>query len=206
MIQDLTKACSDNVDAGLSTAEGRKRTFDEIRDADSASTPKSAKRVILHFRRPGGHPAKLRPVSMFESLQMADIPGEMLKSIRERFELKMLDLTIWKLHQKKSQIVDWSIDDRLQEESFHNRPSIKLVIPDHLKGLLVDDWENVTKNQQVVELPHTKATVDKILEDYLKAEKPNREDGSMQMDVLEETIDGIREYFDKALGRILLYK
>jgi MRG len=29
------------------------------------------------------------------------------------------------------------------------RMEIKIVIPDVLKGQLVDDWENVTKNQQV---------------------------------------------------------
>ncbi len=42
----------------------------------------------------------------------------------------------------------------IQEDSFHSRPTIKLAIPDQLKALLVDDWENVTKNQQLVPLPH----------------------------------------------------
>lgn len=68
----------------------------------------------------------------------------------------------------------------------------------------MDDWENVTKTNMLVELPHPKP-VQKVLEDYLAAEKPNREPGSTQMDILEETIDGLREYFDKSLGRILLY-
>lgn len=86
-----------------------------------------------------------------------------------------------------------------------NRPSIKLPIPDHVKALLVDDWENVTKNNQLVPLPHVHP-VDEILNDYLAHERPNREPGSAQMDVLEEIMSGLREYFDKALGRILLYK
>lgn len=30
------------------------------------------------------------------------------------------------------------------------RMEIRIVIPDVLKGQLVDDWENVTKNQQVL--------------------------------------------------------
>lgn len=97
------------------------------------------------------------------------------------------------------------IDISSQEEAFHNRPSIKLVLPDHIKGFLVDDWENVTKNNQLVHLPHPKP-VEVILQDYLAAEKPNREEGSTQMDILEETIAGLREYFDRALGRILLYR
>lgn len=36
-----------------------------------------------------------------------------------------------------------------KEEDYLNRPEIRLDIPDTLKGRLVDDWENVTKNQQV---------------------------------------------------------
>lgn len=92
-----------------------------------------------------------------------------------------------------------------KEDNFHNRPSIKLPVPDHVKALLVDDWENVTKNQQLVPLPHVHS-VDEILNDYLAHEKPNRPEGSASLDILEETIAGLREYFDKCLGRILLYR
>lgn len=106
---------------------------------------------------------------------------------------------------KVGKLLPQIIDVSLQEEAFHNRPSIKLVLPDHIKGFLVDDWENVTKNNQLVHLPHPKP-VEVILQDYLAAERPNREEGSTQMDILEETIAGLREYFDRALGRILLYR
>lgn len=106
---------------------------------------------------------------------------------------------------KRGKLSPQIIDINPQEEAFHNRPSIKLVLPDHIKGFLVDDWENVTKNNQLVHLPHPKP-VEVILQDYLAAEKPNREEGSTQMDILEETIAGLREYFDRALGRILLYR
>ncbi|EDO00469.1 hypothetical protein SS1G_14339 [Sclerotinia sclerotiorum 1980 UF-70] len=92
----------------------------------------------------------------------------------------------------------------LQEENFHNRPSINLVIPDHIKAILVDDWENVTKNQQLVPLPHKKP-VDQILNDWLEFEKPKRPVGSAQADILEEIVAGLKEYFERCLGRILLY-
>ncbi|KAK3684225.1 MRG-domain-containing protein [Podospora appendiculata] len=91
------------------------------------------------------------------------------------------------------------------EDSFHQRPSIKLPLPDHLKAMLVDDWENVTKNNQLVPLPHAHP-VDEILNDYLNYERPNRQEGSASLEVLEEIIAGLREYFDKCLGRILLYR
>jgi mortality factor 4-like protein 1 len=91
------------------------------------------------------------------------------------------------------------------EDNFHHRPSIKIPVPDHLKSMLVDDWENVTKNQQLVPLPHPHP-VDEILNDYLAYEKPNRQEGSASLDILEEAMAGLREYFDKSLGRILLYR
>ena len=96
-------------------------------------------------------------------------------------------------------------DNRIQEESFHARPSIKLTIPDHIKAILVDDWENVTKNQQLVPLPSANP-VNKILNDYVQFEQPRRLPGSAQADILEEVVAGLKEYFEKCLGRILLYR
>ncbi|KAM3065272.1 Esa1p-associated factor [Clarireedia jacksonii] len=95
--------------------------------------------------------------------------------------------------------------DLEQEESFHARPSIKIVIPDHIKAILVDDWENITKNNQLVPLP-AERSVNQMLDDYLEFEKPKRAAGSAQADILEEVVAGLKEYFEKCLGRILLYR
>ncbi|KAL4771265.1 chromatin modification-related protein eaf3 [Aspergillus nidulans var. acristatus] len=95
-------------------------------------------------------------------------------------------------------------NDIEKEEHFYTRPSVRIVMPDNLKSLLVDDWENVTKNQQVVALP-AKSSVNQILDDYLKEERPKRT-GSSEVDVLEEVVMGIRDYFDKSLDKILLYR
>lgn len=97
---------------------------------------------------------------------------------------------------------DWELE---QEDTFHNRPMINLPIPDHIQAMLVDDWENITKNNQLVPLPHSKP-VTQILEDYLTAERPSRPEGSASLDILEEVVAGFREYFEKALSRILLYR
>lgn len=70
---------------------------------------------------------------------------------------------------------------------------------------MVDDWENVTKNNQLVPLPHPHP-VDEIINDYLTSERPNRDPESPHLDILEETMAGMKEYFEKALGRILLYR
>lgn len=37
----------------------------------------------------------------------------------------------------------------LQEDDYQKRTEIRVVIPDYFKVCLVDDWEAVTKNQQV---------------------------------------------------------
>jgi len=95
--------------------------------------------------------------------------------------------------------------DLEHEDLFQSRPSIKLSIPDHIKAILVDDWENVTKNNQLVPLPASKP-VKVILDDYLKHEKPRRQQGSAEVELLEEVVAGLKEYFEKCLGRILLYR
>ncbi|KID76735.1 keratinolytic protein, partial [Metarhizium brunneum ARSEF 3297] len=91
------------------------------------------------------------------------------------------------------------------EDAFHSKPMINLPVPDHIQAMLVDDWENITKNNQLVPLPHPKP-VTRILEDYLSFERPHREEGSASMDILVEVVAGFREYFEKALSRILLYR
>lgn len=92
-----------------------------------------------------------------------------------------------------------------QEEAFHSRPAVRLHIPDHLKAILVDDWENVTKNLQLVPLP-SKNSANAILTTYFDEEKVKRSLGSAEADILEEVVAGVKEYFDKCLGRILLYR
>jgi hypothetical protein len=92
-----------------------------------------------------------------------------------------------------------------QEEIFMSRPSVRIIVPDHLKNLLVDDWENVTKSLLVVPLP-SKAPVNFIIDSYFDEEKGKRRLGSAEADVLEEFVAGMKVYFDKAIGKTLLYK
>lgn len=97
---------------------------------------------------------------------------------------------------------DWELET---EDAFHIKPMINIPVPDHIQAMLVDDWENITKNNQLVPLPHPKP-VTKIFAEYLAFEQPHREEGSASMDILAEVIAGFREYFEKSLSRILLYR
>ncbi|KAL8639307.1 MAG: hypothetical protein Q9228_003645 [Teloschistes exilis] len=93
----------------------------------------------------------------------------------------------------------------MQEEAFHARPMIKIPVPDYIKSLLVDDWEEVTKNLRVVPLPSAKP-VNAILDEYYEEEKAKRFEGSADMDLLDEVRQGLKEYFDVSLGKMLLYR
>jgi mortality factor 4-like protein 1 len=69
----------------------------------------------------------------------------------------------------------------------------------------VDDWEYVTKNMQLVPLP-SKTPVNTILDTYFVEEKGKRRLGSAEADLLEEVVAGAKEYFDRTLGKLLLYR
>lgn len=92
-----------------------------------------------------------------------------------------------------------------QEEDFVRRPAVRLFIPDSLKSILVDDWEKVTKEQKLATVP-SPMPVTQFLNEYYESEANNRRPGSADADILEEVIAGVREYFNKSLGRILLYR
>jgi hypothetical protein len=154
-----------------------------------------------NWRKPDGNPELLRAIDSMR------IDSEGKAQTDEPWDNYDYDPT-WmsNTYLKWENSFEWpDLNLRTQEESFHARPSIKLVMTDVLKGILVDDWEHVTKDSQLVPLPHEQPVV-KILNDYLEDEMPKREEDSAQIDILKETMAGLREYFDRALGRILLYR
>ncbi|KAK0551730.1 Esa1p-associated factor [Tilletia horrida] len=93
-----------------------------------------------------------------------------------------------------------------QEEEYVKRPEIKIPIPEPLKIILVDDWERVTKNSQLVQLPR-KPCVQQVLDDY-KAHYIKHRKGAKRTNAttLGEVLDGLRLYFDKSLTHNLLYR
>ncbi|WWC91000.1 uncharacterized protein L201_005939 [Kwoniella dendrophila CBS 6074] len=94
------------------------------------------------------------------------------------------------------------------EAAYMHRAEVKIVIPEILKLQLVDDWENVTKNNQLVTLPR-KPNVRELLEEYrqyVNTTKKGPEKSARATALLSEIISGITLYFDKALGNNLLYR
>ncbi|PKK74392.1 MRG-domain-containing protein [Rhizophagus irregularis] len=101
------------------------------------------------------------------------------------------------------------INDDEEEEEFMNRLEIKIPLPESLKVKLIDDWENVTRNNALLKLPR-KYTVADILNEYLEfkhnliASTANNQKSDKD-DIHSEVVQGIKIYFDKTLGNILLY-
>ncbi|ODQ66960.1 MRG-domain-containing protein [Nadsonia fulvescens var. elongata DSM 6958] len=94
--------------------------------------------------------------------------------------------------------------DTEKEVDYLKRPEIVINVPDSLKELLVDDWEFITKEHQVVTLPR-KPNVVQILKRY-QDESPKKKANSAEADIFDEVLSGIKIYFDRSLGNILLYR
>ena len=92
-----------------------------------------------------------------------------------------------------------------QEETFQQKRAVRIYMPDRLKSLLVDDWENITKNLQLVQMPSSKPAAI-ILDEYFAHATSTGNRNTTETDILEEVIQGLKEYFNKSLGRLLLYR
>ncbi|VVT50619.1 uncharacterized protein SAPINGB_P002824 [Magnusiomyces paraingens] len=94
--------------------------------------------------------------------------------------------------------------DLEKEEDYIRKPEVSLTVPDPLKSVLVDDWEYITKEHQVVPLPR-EITVADMLDMYRKS-VGKKKPGTAEYDIFEEVLAGVKLYFDRALGNILLYR
>ena len=79
-------------------------------------------------------------------------------------------------------------------------PLLHVSFPASLKKLLVSDWERVTKEGEVLQLPH-KHPVKTILEAHVEAHEQKAE-----RETVGAVVDSLRQYFDQALPQVLLYQ
>lgn len=92
-----------------------------------------------------------------------------------------------------------------KEEVYENSLRFELTLPDLVRSLLVDDWENVTKHLQLPNVP-AKIPANQVLDEWFAYEEKQRAPDTASIDKLKEVIDGIKIYFKNSLGRTLLYR
>jgi mortality factor 4-like protein 1 len=78
---------------------------------------------------------------------------------------------------------------------------LQLTLPTNLSAILVDNWEQITRNKQLIPMPR-KPTVGQIFQTFL-AEKQRKPE---TQEIYREIAEGLRQYFDRALGTLLLYR
>ncbi|VDN98975.1 unnamed protein product [Rodentolepis nana] len=96
------------------------------------------------------------------------------------------------------------------DEGFLQRSQINVKLPDSLKAFLADDWDLVTKQSRIVNLPSRKP-VKTVLEEYLEYSKskplPTDHDTyKITQEYREEFAKGIKTNFNCIAGSQLLYK
>ncbi|KAG2034380.1 MRG-domain-containing protein [Suillus americanus] len=94
-----------------------------------------------------------------------------------------------------------------EEDDSSKKPEMKLNVPEVLKVLLVDDWEAITKNSQLVSVPRSPTVVEILQEfkDYVIGLGKSTTLREPEL-VLPTIISGLQVYFDRSLGANLLYR
>ncbi|TFK62898.1 MRG-domain-containing protein, partial [Pluteus cervinus] len=94
---------------------------------------------------------------------------------------------------------------RFRDETV-KKPDIKLTLPELLKAQLVDDWECLAKNNQLVTL-HRNPTVVGLLAEFAayitRTKPPHLRDPAL---VVPTIVSELQVYFDRSLGANLLYR
>ncbi|KAK0517560.1 hypothetical protein JMJ35_000715 [Cladonia borealis] len=90
------------------------------------------------------------------------------------------------------------------EENSNQRPEVHNHVPENLMALLVDDWENITSKKCLVALP-ADYSANEILTAYFEEEKHKYRLGSAEAYLFLDAVTGCKDYFEKCVGRILLY-
>lgn len=91
------------------------------------------------------------------------------------------------------------------EETFLAKIEVKIKIPDELKQCLADDWDAITRQHKLLDIP-AKITVQDIVDQYINFKKSAKSSNACKELAISDVLNGVVEYFNVMLGSQLLYK
>lgn len=91
------------------------------------------------------------------------------------------------------------------EETFLSKIEVKIKIPDELKQCLADDWDAITRQHKLLDIP-AKITVQDIVDQYINLKKSAKSTNACKELAISDVLNGVIEYFNVMLGSQLLYK
>ncbi|CAD6991310.1 nuA4 complex subunit EAF3 homolog [Ceratitis capitata] len=106
--------------------------------------------------------------------------------------------------------VSGSVQNRLDtcvetEETFLSKVEVKIKIPDELKQCLADDWDAITRQHKLLDIP-AKITVQDIVDQYIAFKKTSKSTNASKEVAINDVLNGVVEYFNVMIGSQLLYK
>ncbi|XP_035902499.1 mortality factor 4-like protein 1 [Anopheles stephensi] len=106
---------------------------------------------------------------------------------------------------KKRGRTDTNSSNVESEDQFISKVEVKIKIPDELKVWLVDDWDAISRQNKLLELP-AKVPVQDIVDNYVQYKKQSKVTTATKETAVTDIGNGIVEYFNVMLGSQLLYK
>lgn len=184
----------------------KKRQLDEEQEAKEEETRKSKKDD--HVFEVPKTPESQKFESTGRKRRKQIDPTQKITKYGE--EKKVVDNNVVRIGKKKEEIKlsdkpDGTVES---EELYKQKLEVEVKIPDELKPYIVDDWCMITRQKKLVVLP-ARITVEKIIQDYVKAKTANKTPAAIKNNkhaAIQDVTTGIKEYFSVMLGSQLLYK
>ena len=91
-----------------------------------------------------------------------------------------------------------------QEEIYYDKPQFDVNLPEQLRSILVDDWENVTKNLLLTRVP-ADIPAATVLAEWQEYEEQSGRRNNAELDKLYETVKSFKRYFNHGCAKLMLY-
>ncbi|KAL3316671.1 Mortality factor 4-like protein 2 [Cichlidogyrus casuarinus] len=151
------------------------------------------------------------PKSQSNSQGEKDSPPQVKEEKSVKSTIKSQASSITSNRKRKSRV-----GDQFEEPGLLDKASLTLTIPINLRNWLLDDWDLVSRQSMLLNLP-SKKPISKILSDYLDTMMNTKKEdkgaslvkpktSALKQELRNECVFGLLLYFDTLLGSHLLYR